>query len=99
MKLIIINLNKILNHSIQLDSKILIFNEIQNYPFKFNSKLNNWISFKIIYFNEIIKLFYETALYFAIYTENIDIIKLLLENDKIDVNVVNILIMIFSLYD
>ena len=41
MKLIIINLNKILNHSIQLDSKILIFNEIQNYPFKFNSKLNN----------------------------------------------------------
>ena len=36
-------------------------------------------------------LFYKTALYRAVEKENIDIIKLLLVNDKIDLNIINIL--------
>ena len=35
-------------------------------------------------------IFFKTALYLAVEKENIDIIKLLLTNDKIDVNIINI---------
>ena len=35
---------------------------------------------------------YKTALYLAVEKENPEIIKLLLSNDKIDVNILNILI-------
>ena len=35
--------------------------------------------------------YYETALYLAVEKGNIEIIKLLLENEKIDTNILNIL--------
>ena len=36
-------------------------------------------------------IFYITALFFAIEKNNVEIVKLLLSNNKIDVNVINIL--------
>ena len=45
------------------------------------------MKFKIKYFNEIIKLYNKTALYLAVEKENNEITKLLLNNDKIDVNI------------
>ena len=56
-------------------------------------KVQNYISmkFKIIYFNEILSLFYKTALFTAVEKGNVEIIKLLLANDKIDVNILNII--------
>ena len=47
----------------------------------------------IRYFNEINKQFYSTALCYAIQVENIKIVKLLLANKKIDVNIPFILIL------
>ena len=47
--------------------------------------------FYIEIFNEIILYFKKTTLYLAIEKENLDIIQLLLSNDKIDVNILNIL--------
>ena len=38
---------------------------------------------------------YKTALYCAVEKENIDIVKLLLTNDKIDVNILNILFIFY----
>ena len=52
---------------------------------------NNLIKFEITFFNEIKKLFYITALYLAVQRGNIEIIKLLLSNDKIDPNIICIL--------
>ena len=49
------------------------------------------MKFKITYFYEILIYLYKTALYLAIEKENLDIIKLLLSNDKIDVNILSIL--------
>ena len=50
------------------------------------------MKFKIILFNEIlIILFYKTALYLAVEKENVEIIKLLLTNDKLDINLKHIL--------
>ena len=43
----------------------------------------------------IYKKLYETALYLAIEKENIEIVKLLLTNDKIDVNILNILFLFY----
>ena len=40
-------------------------------------------------------LFDKTALYLAIEKENIEIVKLLLSNEKIDVNIINIFIFIY----
>ena len=48
------------------------------------------MKFKIISFNEILIYFYKTALYLAIEKENLEIIKLLLMNEKIDINILNI---------
>ena len=55
------------------------------------------MKFKIKYFNEILKKKknYKIPLYFAVEKENIEIIKLLLSNDKIDVNILYILILNF----
>lgn len=39
-----------------------------------------------MYFNGIIPIFYKTALFAALEIENYEIIKLLLANDKIDIN-------------
>ena len=44
----------------------------------------------ITHFNKIILLFHKTALYQAVINENIEIIKLLLANDKTDINALNI---------
>lgn len=48
-----------------------------------------------IFFNGIILYVNKTALYTAIENENVDIAKLLLCNDKIDINLYNILIFFF----
>ena len=40
-------------------------------------------------------LFYKTALYLAVEKENIEIVKLLLMNDKLDINIINILNIFF----
>ena len=61
--------------------KTISFNGIQNYIL---------IKFRIISFNEIIIQFYKTALYMAVEKENIEIVNLLLNNNKIDVNIINI---------
>ena len=53
------------------------------------------MKFKIISFNEIIIRIYKTALYLAVEKENVDIIKLLLSNDKIDINILNILLLFY----
>ena len=87
MKLKIIYFNYIKNHIFQFNF---------NYLIQFNSKLYNSIQFKIIYFNKITIQFYKTVLYTAVEKENIEIIKLLLANDKINVNTLNILIFIFN---
>ena len=55
-------------------------NSIQSYFFQFHSYSYLPIVFKIIFF-------YETALYLAVENENIEIVKLLLSNDNINVNV------------
>ena len=39
-------------------------------------------------------IFYKTALYLAVEKENIEIVKLLLTNDKLDINLLNILLLI-----
>ena len=50
------------------------------------------MEFKIIYLNKIIILcfFDETALYLACLKENVEIVKLLLNNEKIDINTIKI---------
>ena len=45
------------------------------------------MKFIITYLNEIIAWFYKTALCLAVLKENVEIIKLLLTNDKVDVNI------------
>ena len=50
------------------------------------------MKFKFIFFNEIlIFFFYKTALLWAVQKENIEIIKLLLTNEKLDINSIYIL--------
>lgn len=58
------------------------------------------MEFKIIYLNKIIILcfFDETALYLACLKENVEIVKLLLANDQIDVNVLNILFCLLIIF-
>ena len=43
-------------------------------------------------------LIYKTALYYAIENENIEMVKLLLTNDKIDVNILNVFIKIYKIF-
>ena len=62
----------------------------------FKIKTSNEIKIKI--FNQIISRINETELYHAVEKENIEIIQLLLSNDKIDVNILNILPTIFILF-
>ena len=50
------------------------------------------MKFKIISFNEIQVYFYKTPLYLAIEKENIEIIKLFITQDNIDINIPYILI-------
>ena len=45
------------------------------------------ILFKIKNFNIIFSYFHQTALYLAVEKENIEIIKLLLNTEKIDINI------------
>ena len=56
------------------------------------------MEFKIKTLNKIISWINKTALYHAVEKENIEIIQLLLSNDKIDVNILNILCPIFILF-
>ena len=53
------------------------------------------MKFKTISLDEIFIYFYKTALYLAVEKENIEIIKLLLSNDIIDVNIPYILIIFY----
>lgn len=70
-----------------MEFKIFIFNYIHNYSIQFNSKSNH-------FFKQNSNLKYnETALYNAVIHENIEIVKLLLSNEHIDVNIKNILIL------
>ena len=61
---------------------------IQNHIFQLYFKIHNIITLKIIYFNEIQTYIYKTALFTAVEKENVEIVKLLLTNDKIDVNII-----------
>ena len=63
---------------------------------EFKIKILNRIQNKTL--NEIISRINKTALYHAVEKENIEIIQLLLSNDRIDVNVLNILSIIFILF-
>ena len=47
-------------------------------------------------FNDILIYLYKTALYLAVEKENIEIVKLLLTNDKIDINLTYITYRIFN---
>ena len=93
-----INFNIIQNHIFQLYSKSYIiitfkkiyFNSIQNHLFQSHSKSYIIIAFKIIYLNEIIMCIYKTPLFAAIENEDIENMKLLLANDKLNVNILNI---------
>ena len=58
-----------------MEFKIISFNWIQNHIFERN--------FDII-------IIYKTAFYLAVEKESIEIVKLLLTNDKLDINVLNI---------
>lgn len=49
-----------------------------------------FMKFVICFFNEILYIFYKTALYQAIDNENMEIIKLLLSCDKLNINTYNI---------
>ena len=51
---------------------------------------NILIKLNIIYLNEILIKIHKTALYVAIEKENIEIIKLLLTNENIDINILNV---------
>ena len=64
--------------------KIISFNEIQNHIFQWN--------FNII-------IICKTALYLAVEKENIEIVKLLLMNDKLDMNIINILNIFFIKFE
>ena len=55
-----------------------------DYTFVINIKISNMI------FNKIINKFYYTALHYAVEKENVEIVKLLLSNPYIDVNIKNI---------
>ena len=54
-------------------------------------KTNKFMKFKTNKLIKLINKFHETALFQAIEKENIEIIKLLLTNENIDVNIINIL--------
>ena len=61
-----------------------------------NSKFKSLIQFQIVLLNEIILyIFNKTSLYLAIEKGNVEIVKLLLTNDNLDVNIMNILIDFF----
>ena len=51
----------------------------------------NAINYYIFEWNFYIRWFYKTALFLAVEKENIEIVKLLLTNDKLDINIINIL--------
>ena len=78
--------------------KIEYFNRIKNVIFQLHLKANISITFKSKYLNEIIFDLYHTALYLAVEKENLEIIKLLLTNDNIDINILNIFINILIIF-
>ena len=96
MEFKIISFNMIQNHIFQLDSKsylsmtfkIISFNEIQIIFF-------NYIQNHIFQWNFNIIMIFKTALYLAVEKENIEIVKLLLTNNKLDINIINILNIFF----
>lgn len=55
----------------------------------------NGIKNQIIQWDSKDYIFYKTALFLAVEKENIDIVKVLLMNDKIDVNICNIYYLTF----
>ena len=63
-----------------MEFKIIYFNQIQNDIFQYNYHIIDS---------------YKTALYLAVENENIEIIKLLLTNNRLDINVLNILYLFF----
>ena len=56
------------------------------------------MKFKIKILNRILIYINKTALYLAVEKENIEIINLLLNNDKVDVNILNIFNQVFEYY-
>ena len=69
--------------------KIISFNKIQNHIFQYNSESCLSIKFKIKTLYEILSLDDETALHLAAYKGNVEIVKILLEQDNIDINAEN----------
>lgn len=72
-----------------MEFKNVFFHSILNQYLKWNLNLYSLREFKIMYLNEILIIFYKTALFAAVKNENIDIVKFLLTNDQIDVNLIN----------
>lgn len=66
----------------------MLFYEIRYHAVLWNSITCCFVKFDIM-------LFYESCLYYAIHEESIEIIKLLLENENLDINFLNIHFNIF----
>ena len=73
-----------------MEFKSIYFNTIQNHIFQSHYKSYISMEFKSIYLNEIIIWIDRTPLFEAIEEKENEIVKLLLENDKIDVNILYI---------
>ena len=83
-----------------MEFEIIHFNVIQNYISKLHSKSYLSMKFKIIACNGIqnhifeysfyILIIFKTALYLAVDEGNVEIVKLLVTNDKLDINFLNI---------
>lgn len=71
----------ILNNIFQYNSKKMFFNKVLNEIIQYNSKLYNLIELKYSWF-------YYTLLNLAAKKGNTEIVKLLLMNKKIDVNII-----------
>ena len=68
---------------LSMEFKIISFNGIQNHIFQFHSK--SYQSMKFWYTK-----IHKTALYMAVEKEKIEMLKLLLTSDKLDINILNI---------
>ena len=75
----------------KFELKILNFSfHSQNFYYA-RLSISKFFQFEILYFNEVFIYFQETALNIAVRNNNAEIVKLLLQNPKIDVNFMNIL--------
>ena len=66
--------------------------------FKLNVSIESYMKYfnkiYIQFFNEIAQLFHEAPIYCAVKKNNIEIVKILLSNDKIDINILYIFTLI-----